>query len=154
MVRPRLRASLKCEPFFLLCLLSSEPVKESLRSLCIRLDEKSTTKRCLQENIASVEAMCYFCQVTFFFSIISPVLHLKSEPNQTHIIKPWSNFCEQLPAQMRPQSNSDEQGYTEKKKPRGAKLHLLVNYTQNKQIPVLRTYRPSCCCGSPCHVCQ
>lgn len=57
-------------------------------------------------------------------------------------------------AQMRLQSNSDEQGYTDKKKPRGTKLHLLVHHTQNKQVIVFRTYRPSCCCGSPCHVRQ
>lgn len=63
-------------------------------------------------------------------------------------------FMRKMSAQLRPQSNSDEKAYTDNKKPRGTTLHLLVNHTQNKQITMFRTYRPSCCCGSPCHACQ
>lgn len=45
MVRPHLRASVKREPFFLLCLLSSIPVKQSLRSLRTRLEQRECSKR-------------------------------------------------------------------------------------------------------------
>lgn len=55
---------------------------------CIRLDGKDLTKGTLKENIASVEAAPHFRQVNASaVSIISPVPHMQTEPNQTHITK-------------------------------------------------------------------
>lgn len=152
MVRPRLRASLKWEPFFLRCLMSSEPFKDSLRSLWarVRLDEKSLIKGTLRENIASVYATLHFGQVNIFeheHHFLCASLEDKSKSN-LHFKDTCLIFVSKWDC------NLTMKRHTDKKKPRETKLHLLVNHTQHQQIAAFRTYRPSCCCGSPCHVCR
>lgn len=82
-------------------------------------------------------------------SIVSSVLHLKTNPNQTFIFK---DAC--LIFESKWDGNLTMKKDTQtKKKPRETKPHVLVNPTQHQQIAVFATYRPSCCCGSPCHAC-
>lgn len=111
MVRPRLRASVKREPFFLLCLLSSVPVKQSLRSLCIRLEQRECSKRTpyqLKQCFTSVRLifLLLYAVTLALFPLCFTWRHNQIKPKLQ---------CPFLMSKCQPgQSNRDEQSCTDK----------------------------------------
>lgn len=127
MVRPRLRASVKREPFFLLCLLSSVPVKQSLRSLRTRLKQRECSKRTSKQCFTSVRLtflLLYSMTLALF------PLCFTSRHNQINS----TLQCPFLMSKCQPgRSNRDEQSSTNKMKADGGgtRVSPLINHAKN-----------------------
>lgn len=141
MVRPRLRASVKREPFFLLCLLSSIPVKQTLRSLCTGLKQRECLKRTLYQS-----KQCFTSVRLTFLLLYSMTLALfplcfTSRHNQINS----TLQCPFLMSKCQPgRSNTDEQSSTDKMKAGGGdqsvSAHKSCSKLANKSVHIVPSF--------------